>query len=243
MGCGRSVSPLPGALDACDDSLSPTWPSLGQLCLDDALRRLDAAYAGDATQVYDSADGAGRLAVDVSNADVGSNVYGEVLPASFAAAVARLGAHPAMRFYDLGCGSGKLVNLAAMLGFIATGIELEDSRYEMACAAHARLHSKVSCAPPRFIHASFLHHDFSDADIIFINSVGFGAGMIRSLALNARKMRGGSQIISFRPLPGPEFKELEVVPMVVSWQGNGDAALFHVQEVIKITSNEAMLTL
>lgn len=239
MGCGGSSFTSLEALAPCEE-LPTIHPRSGDL--EDALRRLNAAYGGDAADVRDSADAAGRIAVDLSNQEIGSALYGEVLPVAFAEAFARLGAKPAMRFYDLGCGSGKLVNLAAMIGLTATGIELECSRYDMACAAEARLHQDVPCEPLRFVHASILDFDFSDADIVLINSVAFGIGMLRSLASTAGRMRPGSKIVSFRSLPGQEFKELETVPMAVSWHRDGEVALWHVQEVLaKHVNSDAMI--
>ena len=54
-----------------------------------------------------------------------------------------LGLQPPAVVYDLGSGTGKLVNAAALLGFSATGIELEPGRHLRACAAARALLRQV----------------------------------------------------------------------------------------------------
>merc|ERR1711933_233164 len=63
------------------------------------------------------------------------DTYGEVLPEGILKILWRLGAKPGDHFYDLGCGPGKMVALAWMLGLRATGVELSRARWEASCYA------------------------------------------------------------------------------------------------------------
>eukprot|EP00913_Durusdinium_trenchii_P025258 g23712.t1 len=140
----------------------PAPPDLG-----DALGALSRAYAGTGFG-DDTADWEGVLSVDGINGFSNSALYGEINEQDFAELIFDLGLRPPAIIYDLGSGTGKLVNLAALIGFSATGIELEPGRHQRACTAARTLLRQVGDSlggqPPRFLHTSFLEFDFSDAD-------------------------------------------------------------------------------
>ena len=111
------------------------------------------------------------------------------------------------------------MNAAALLGFTATGIELEPGRHQRACAAARALLRQVgeSCGglPPRFLHTSFVGYDFTDADFVWANSIVYGPEMMevafrgrfeswfrKAVADVARKMRPGSLIATHKSLGG-----------------------------------------
>jgi len=139
--------------------------------------------------------------------------YGEILIGDFIDMLDNVGAHAGQHFYDLGSGLGQLVFTAGLLGLDATGIEIVTQRHEQACAAMQQAgeqdigHNHGSI---KFLHGSFYDVDFSDADIVFINSVLFSDEMMRIISQTARKMKLGSRIISYLSLPdaGRENKQI-----------------------------------
>ncbi|CAE7938118.1 Slc22a18 [Symbiodinium necroappetens] len=201
------------------------------------LRLLSRAYAGTGFG-DDAADWEGYLAVENANGFANSALYGEVNEQDFAELLKDHLLPPA-RVYDLGSGTGKLVNLAAVLGFQATGVELEPGRHHRACsAAKAMLRVQADAAleglqplQPRFLLDSFLNFDFSDADLVWANSVVFSPAMMEAVAAQARKMRPGAYIVSHKLLPGPGFEECGDAFLRVSWRPEGRVC-FKVQKVL-----------
>ena len=73
------------------------------------------------------------LAEEATLQAVGSRnagMYGEITPFSLVQMFSALDFKPGLRFYDIGSGTGKLVALAALLGYHATGVEIVKDRYE-----------------------------------------------------------------------------------------------------------------
>merc|ERR1719321_2077011 len=94
-----------------------------------------------------------------------------------------VGAKAGQRYYDLGSGMGKTTALAWLMGLDATGVELATPRWQTSCAALGRLRalrnsSNSSLPGLRYIHASFTEIDFSDADIVFTDSMMFTPEML-----------------------------------------------------------------
>lgn len=84
---------------------------------------------------------------------------------------------------------------------------------------------------PRFLLDSFLNFDFSDADLVWANSVVFSPAMMEAVAAQARKMRPGAYIVSHKLLPGPGFEECGDAFLRVSWRPEGRVC-FKVQKVL-----------
>ncbi|CAE7548879.1 Slc22a18 [Symbiodinium sp. CCMP2592] len=225
-----------------EDNKRPHWdaPSRCGACAGDLqvpLSLLSRAYAGTGFG-DDAADWEGYLAVENANGFTNSALYGEVNEQDFAELL-RDHLLPPARVYDLGSGTGKLVNLAAVLGFRATGVELEPGRHHRACsAAKAMLRVQADVAleglqpvQPRFLLASFLDFDFSDADLVWANSVVFSPAMMEAVAAQARKMRPGAYVVSHKLLPGPGFEPCGDAFLRVSWRPEGRVC-FKVQKVL-----------
>jgi len=198
-----------------------------------ALRLLDQVYDGDAAVRVDCADWEGYLLVESTNGCDNSALYGEIPPASFAELLRRLAVRPDIRFYDLGSGTGKLVALAALMGFEATGIELEPGRHQRALAARAALVRRGALkrgGSPQLVQGSILEHDFSDADLVFADSVAFSPEMMETLARSAAKMKPGTRVVSYKTFPGAPFATLGTLELLVTWKQSG-TSVFQVQEV------------
>lgn len=130
--------------------------------------------------------------------------YGEILLDDFVSMLESAGAHAGQQFYDLGSGLGQLVFTAGLLGLDATGIEVVTQRHKQACDAMQQAEGQDighNHGIIKFLHASFYDVDFSDADIVFINSVLFSDEMMRIISEKARSMKLGSRIISYLSLP------------------------------------------
>lgn len=130
--------------------------------------------------------------------------YGEIVLGDFIDMLQNVGAHAGQHFYDLGSGLGQLVFTAGLLGLDATGIEIVKQRHEQACGAVQRAEEQGighNHGSIKFLHGSFYDLDFSDADIVFINSVLFSDEMMRIISSKARSMKHGSRIFSYLSLP------------------------------------------
>lgn len=71
--------------------------------------------------------------------------------------------------------------------------------------------------PPRLLHASFFDVDFSDADIMFMNSMLFTEEMMEQLSGMALKLRPGALIVSSKTLLGDGFERVGAVSTRASW--------------------------
>lgn len=188
-----------------------------------ALYALDAIYKGRSTSVNETDHHANEAHRDVYNAsgDAAASVYGEIQPEAVLEMLRITGAKEEQKYYDLGSGYGKTVVLAWLLGLNATGVELASDRWQASCAA-LRHAPEVGVSGPgngiSFIRASFFDVDFSDADIVFMDSVMFSDETMEGLAQAARRCRPGTKIVSSHMgLPGPGFRKLGMLQGSVSW--------------------------
>lgn len=126
-------------------------------------------------------------------------------------------------FYDLGCGSGQPLMIAA-LAFpqlaACKGIELLESLASLGKEANSKLErlsheQNVPCAPISVIHGDIFKDDWSDADIIFVASVCFSAELMEMFSDACSRLKKGTRILFMNTLPTgrPYLKE------VASWRG------------------------
>merc|ERR1712046_242166 len=103
------------------------------------------------------------------------------------------------------------------MGLEAIGVEVVSLRWSVACQVLARLRSLAGQLQQNsadkmpsltFVHASLTELDWSDADIVFANSVSFTPELMEALAHGARKLKPGSIVIcAKRPrLLGPGLR-------------------------------------
>lgn len=173
-----------------------------------------------------------------------AGTYGEMLPEGVLDVLWQVGCKPGDRFYDLGSGAGQAVFLAWAAGLRATGVELAPTRWQASEGARQRLlQLERSQAFPSgseflpqhapggadFVCGNALEIDFTDGDILFLASVVFTECMVAKLAETARRMKPGSRIVSYKGLPGVEFKTLGLIFEPTSWNLRTS---WSVQEVI-----------
>lgn len=103
---------------------------------------------------------------------------------------------PGQRFYDLGCGDGRVAFAAARRGAIAIGYELQPLTYLRAKWTQWQRYPRAK------IHWGNFHRaPIADADVVFIFLVG--VVMPRVAAWLAERLRPGTTVVSYGfPLPG-----------------------------------------
>ena len=176
-------------------------------------------------------------------------IYGEIECNSFARilGVARSGFSRGQKskFVDLGSGAAKAVLWASLVANfdVFVGIELNPFLHKMSLGVLEQFEeqfkttlfaTKFSLAqrpPIELIMGSFLQldiHDWTDADVVFINSASFTDELLAGIAVLAAKMRKGSRVITLtHSLPetgvGEKFKVVYRERTEMSW---GAATVF-----------------
>mmetsp|Transcript_24211 Transcript_24211/g.36297 ORF Transcript_24211/g.36297 Transcript_24211/m.36297 type:complete len:318 (-) Transcript_24211:97-1050(-) len=132
-------------------------------------------------------------------------------------------------FYDLGSGTGRGVIAAALVGSFnrVCGIETVGPLHDAAVSVQKEYEShvipdlKLSQHEVAFVHGNLLRADWSDADVIFINSTCFSVKLMENIAKQAVSLRPGACIVTLtRPIVSPYFDLLESKKYLMSW---GDA--------------------
>lgn len=197
--------------------------------------------------------GAGRASLDEISPDEqatfrtcrssGADVYGEISPGGVLDMLWRLGAQPGDRFYDLGAGAGRAACVAWLCGLNAIGVELSVSRWQasqkavavLASCARSGANTRDDALSLDFIHGNALDLDFTDADIVLMNSVMFSPQMMTELSATARWMKPGAHIVSFLPVYGGHFKvsvpylqEIDNIQVSTSWNLSSMFRVFRV---------------
>jgi len=162
--------------------------------------------------------------------------YGEVSHMDFLKLLTELGAVPGQKVYDLGSGTGKLVVLAWLLGFNAIGVELVRERYDasrriLSAALGRRIAGNwddTADEGMQFIHGDLCAVDFSDADIVFANSVMYTKDLMNFIAQTAeKKCRPGAKLVTTTLLGFEErrkssrLKHTATISLATSWHPNG----------------------
>jgi hypothetical protein len=176
-------------------------------------------------------------------------IYGEIECMSFARllGVARSGLSrdKVSKFVDLGSGAAKAVLWASLVANfdLFVGIELNPFLHKMSLGVldqfeeqfkttlFATKFSSAQRPPIELVAGSFLQldiHDWTDADVVFINSASFTEELLAGIAVLAARMRIGSRVITLtNALPeksvGKKFKVVYRERSEMSW---GAATVF-----------------
>lgn len=158
-------------------------------------------------------------------------VYGELTFASLCFVLTEALRHclePSITFYDLGSGSGRQVLTASLYEprvTVAKGIEIIPKMHEIACAAQERLEAeflpafKHSPKLVEFICADIFQIDWSDANVVLLNSTCFTRDMLHTLEQNGlQSLKPGSVIVTLsKKLTHEKFYEVAVHERRMSW--------------------------
>ncbi len=175
-------------------------------------------------QLYADIDGFALSRLARMPHDAMEYTYGEIDFISFIALLSLTHPDTNTIFYDLGSGTGKAVVATAMVFNVqkSAGIELFNTLHQAAVKQQQRLQQhpdyQGNAHAIHFINADFLHHDFSDATLIFINATAlFGETWI---ALNQRltETKPGTTIITTsKKLKSDAFIVKKMTPVSMSW--------------------------
>jgi len=129
--------------------------------------------------------------------------YGEIEFLSFAYLLELTDPKPGDNFYDLGCGAGKAVISAALLYDFSkvVGVEFLDDLHHLSKDIVAKFHRLIGVgADPQtynieFRHADMLATNFSDIDILFLNSTCFMGNLWEGLLIRMRHLKKGARVI------------------------------------------------
>lgn len=196
-----------------------------------ALLELEALYISEKADTHYTKAERTRAQKEVVN-QVGSAApatYGEILPEGFAALLEKLKAMPGQRLYDLGSGTGKMVVLAWLLGFNATGVELVKDRHDVAHKIQTVVQGTKEDGID-FIHGDMTKVDISDADIVFANSVMYPHFLMDRIARQAEKMRPGTYLVTVGGCMSPYLRQVAEFKSATSWNSKG--AKFVIQTVL-----------
>lgn len=171
-----------------------------------------------------------------------SLIYGEVIFDSFYDILRTIAPKSGSVFYDLGSGTGKAV-LIARLAFDFSkciGIEILESLHEQALTIaaeyrreyqHLLYESTVSSNGEtltqnsvNFVCDSLTNFNWTDGDVVFVNSTCFEDDLIKELSQIAEKLNPGAIVVTFtKGLISNKFELLERKRYKMSW---GPATVF-----------------
>jgi SAM-dependent methyltransferase len=131
-------------------------------------------------------------------------------------------------FYDLGSGTGKAVMIAALVTSCqkCVGIELLKDLYHTAETIKRNyFDTYLSTLPPykktqkiEFHHADFTKFDYTDADIVFMNSVAFHYEFDDAFVEKLGHLKRGTRIIlTGTPIMLPHFTLIHQSKHLYSW--------------------------
>lgn len=143
-------------------------------------------------------------------------IYGEVSPKGMIKILSALAVRPGEVFYDLGSGAGKFPLVASnIFGMRAKGIELVTKRHVAGCKAIEKLKQLTQKDPSgtvpvggaELVQGSFFDYDFSDADVVFMNSVEWSPDMMDRLSKMCQGLKPGTKIVTFqKELRGDSYR-------------------------------------
>jgi precorrin-6B methylase 2 len=130
-------------------------------------------------------------------------IYGEMICTSFSELLMEAAPKPGEVFYDLGAGTGKAVLLSSLLYPFSKciGIELLPALHQVSLIKKKEflespeIRSLTHKPDIEFINADILKHDFSDADVIFINATCFTPLLWSGIVEKLKRLKIGTRII------------------------------------------------
>ena len=145
-------------------------------------------------------------------------------------------------FYDLGSGVGKAVFASALLleNFKALrGIEILPSLHDVALELKEKWDAEIVPILPanrvgtaiELIKGDILKEDWSDGNLIFINSTCFDDELMEKIAEKAEDLAPGTLVITFtKALPSSSFEILEHETHMQSW---GHATVYIMRRLVQ----------
>jgi len=129
-------------------------------------------------------------------------------------------------FYDLGCGTGKLVIQAYLTSPAqkCVGIELSKTRYKVAEKAKKALAKEKKLEKKRklnFQNNNLLKSNIDDASAIYVSSLCFSDDLMKKLTEKLSSLKNGLQLATLRMLPeNDHFKFIKTLTLPMTWSNN-----------------------
>ena len=162
-----------------------------------------------------------------------SFTYGEICFYDFVKLLEQADPKPGENFYDLGAGSGKAVIIAALMFPFkqTTGIEKLPGIYDLACGIKNTA-TQYHTAPIDFKQQDIAETNFTDADIIFINSTCFFGTFWDNLIEKFAQLKPGTRIIlTSKTLPQKHFTLITSGQYQMTWD-KAFASIYRVNPTI-----------
>lgn len=155
-----------------------------------------------------------------------SFTYGEIVPDSFYAYMAKVVPKKDEVFYDLGSGTGKAVVLASLLFDFrkCVGVEYLADLCRLSKQVKNRFDREMSGnlikkpALIEFMNADFLECDLAEGDIFFAHSTCFSDQLMQGLVSRIETIRKGSRVITVtKTIESPLFSLVHTGDYVFGW--------------------------
>jgi len=158
--------------------------------------------------------------VDVSNLQ-----YGEITFAGMDPLFTALKLQSDDVFYDLGCGTGKLVLYVALRRqweaqtARSVGLEVGERRLQTAETVYGRLQEKLGnqCPEVSFLLQDISRCRFTDASVVVLTNLCMDAGIVNRTVNNLLKCAAFKRIVCITPLVNPRLKLTNTVKVSCSW--------------------------
>lgn len=159
-------------------------------------------------------------------------IYGEIQFLSFFGVLEKVNPQTGEVFYDLGSGTGKAVLTAAMYYDFskACGIEFLPGLHDLANMQLRKAQMLENSqdkdfsrrlSSVQFIQDNFLHCDFSDGDIIFVNATCLSYPTWHAIIEKLKALKSGSRVIVLsKKIPLEEFTLIHQSLELMSWGMN-----------------------
>ncbi|OGT58083.1 MAG: hypothetical protein A3F43_04225 [Gammaproteobacteria bacterium RIFCSPHIGHO2_12_FULL_42_10] len=172
---------------------------------------------------------------DRKNFNIKSNefIYGEIDFLSFFSILKKTNPQPGEVFYDLGSGSGKAVFAAALCFELSEslGIELLPALFKKSNRQLERVKTLIlhhdrdfsdtylaRIASIHFFNENILHHDYSNADILYIAATCFSEETWNKLIAQFACLKSGTRIIvTSKSIHNQQFVSIHSHAELMSW--------------------------
>jgi SAM-dependent methyltransferase len=198
------------------------------------LLRSEASRRKFIADLYRNIDGS-RLAKDEGRLQANrSTVYGELTTRGLGKLVTRLHLTRRDVFYDLGCGTGKVIlEIAATVPLKkCVGIEIAKSRLMKAetVAGKVREQGLLKARQFELRHENFLNSDFSDATVLYTCSTCFSDNLMKELTRKIAALNRELLFITFQDLVRDHhnFQLLDTWHLDTSWKKGAAVRVYKV---------------
>ncbi len=154
----------------------------------------------------------------------GAPGYGEIMPA----AATELGDYLQLGsddvFYDLGSGTGKLINQLALVAPARrlVGVELSRSRVRTARSVLRKLRAEQTLAAKTVVHRhqGILEANLDDASVIYTCSTEFSTRFLRAICNKVRKLPRAPLFVTLQEIDIDQrgFEPLDTLRLDMSWR-------------------------